>query len=281
LALLAVEAEEVNAFRFQRARLWFRAEGSIHFPAGKPGNILRGAFGTILRRLDPSAYSRIFEPRATGAGPSGLGDWPRPFVFRVAHLDGRTFQPGENFSFDLHVFDQENPTIGYFAQTFAELAREGLGPGRGRAALLTISSEPQFIPLQWPVAPVSQIEVRFVTPTELKPVSRPEFGVLLARARDRVSTLSALYGDGPLDLDFRGLGERAAAVRMTRCELQEIRVERVSSRTGQRHPLGGFVGVAEYEGDLAEFTGLLMAAQYTGVGRQTTWGKGEIKVSLK
>jgi hypothetical protein len=24
-----------------------------------------------------------------------------------------------------------------------------------------------------------------------------------------------------------------------------------------------------------------MAAQYTGVGRQTTWGKGEIKVSLK
>jgi hypothetical protein len=53
-------------------------------------------------------------------------------------------------------------------------------------------------------------------------------------------------------------------------------IERRSSRTGQVHPIGGFVGEAEYEGDLAEFVPYLHAARWTGVGRQTVWGKGEI-----
>jgi CRISPR/Cas system endoribonuclease Cas6 (RAMP superfamily) len=57
-------------------------------------------------------------------------------------------------------------------------------------------------------------------------------------------------------------------------------VERRSSRTGQTHSIGGFVGEAEYEGDLAEFVPYLKAAKWVGVGRQTVWGKGEIDVRL-
>ena len=53
------------------------------------------------------------------------------------------------------------------------------------------------------------------------------------------------------------MGERAAAVRMTRCELQRTEVDRLSSRTGQRHPLGGFVGEAEYEGELGGVSAVL------------------------
>jgi len=34
--------------------------------------------------------------------------------------------------------------------------------------------------------------------------------------------------------------------------------------------------VAEYEGQLGEFIPYLEAAQWTGVGRQCVWGKGEI-----
>ena len=74
------------------------------------------------------------------------------------------------------------------------------------------------------------------------------------------------------------MGERAAAVRMTRCDLTHARAERLSSRTGQRHPLGGFVGEAEYEGELGEFVSYLKLGKWVGVGRQTVWGKGEIEV---
>jgi CRISPR/Cas system endoribonuclease Cas6 (RAMP superfamily) len=65
---------------------------------------------------------------------------------------------------------------------------------------------------------------------------------------------------------------------MTYSDFHHVDAERVSRNTGQRHPLGGFTGVAEYEGDLTEFIPYLEIAAYTGVGRQTVWGKGEIRI---
>lgn len=256
----------------------------MRFPAGKSGNIIRGAFGTLLRSMAPAeVFRRLFEPSGKGPGPSGLADRPRPFVFRAAHLDGRTVRPGEPFHFHVHLFDTQDPPVAYFVQAFAELAQAGLGPGRGRAELTAVERRPITLSLAPAPEPVRRVVVRFVTPTELKqgaePARRPEFGILMARIRDRVSTLRALYGPGPLEIDFKGFGQRAARVRMTRCELRYEQAERVSTRTGQRHPLGGFLGEAEYEGDLAEFLPFLRAAYWTGVGRQTVWGKGVVEVT--
>ncbi len=111
-------------------------------------------------------------------------------------------------------------------------------------------------------------------------MEHPEFAILFARVRDRISALRALYGAGPLDLDFAAIGGRAAAVRMTRCDLRPVEVMRRSSRTGQTHTIGGVTGAAEYEGSVGEFLPYLEAARWTGVGRQAVWGKGEISVSV-
>ena len=73
-------------------------------------------------------------------------------------------------------------------------------------------------------------------------------------------------------------GHGCAAVRLTRCELQRQEVDRLSSRTGQRHPLGGFVGEVEYQGELGEFAPYLRLGKWVGVGRQTVWGKGEVEI---
>jgi hypothetical protein len=308
-------------FEFYRFRFQFRSEGSLYFPPHKSGNIVRGAFGDIFRKLVcfPSChdartcegrstcpYARVFEPQAArGEGPSGLVDWPRPFVFRAAHLDGRTIRKGDAFHFDAHIFDVRDPALPYFVLAFAQLAREGLGPGRGRAELTAVDqldligarvaqvfdaehsqmrelAPANIVDLGRTPERTERVRVRFVTPTELKTghklADRPDFGILFGRLRDRISTLRALYGAGSLEIDFRVMGERAAAVRMTRRELQRTEVDRLSSRTGQRHPLGGFVGEAEYEGELGEFLPYLRTGTWVGVGRQTVWGKGEIEV---
>ncbi len=125
--------------------------------------------------------------------------------------------------------------------------------------------------------------MEFQTPTDLKSAGdlpAADFSVLLARARDRVSTLRSLYGAGPVEIDFRGMSERARSVTMVRRELTRVAIQRHSSRTGQRHGIGGFIGVAEYEGDLAEFLPYLEAAHWTGVGRHCTWGNGAIAVGI-
>jgi hypothetical protein len=312
----AVVTFELLAFRFH-----FVARDQVYFPPGKSANIVRGAFGTIFKKITCAEdchdtqnckerascpYARIFEPAALSRGPSGLADWPRPFVFRAAHLDGRTLEPGQPFEFDVHLFDLKDAAIVYFVLAFAELAREGLGPRRGRAALVRVEQlnaqgeadgrvydgrtflttelrPPIVLDLTSRPEPVSKVEVRFLTPTELKHgallAARPEFPVLFGRIRDRLSTLRALYGSGALEIDFKEMGERAQAVKMTRCDLRFSEAERKSAKTGDRHPIGGFIGEVSYEGDLTEFLPYVHAAKWVGVGRQTVWGKGVIQIA--
>jgi CRISPR-associated endoribonuclease Cas6 len=265
-------------------RYVFSARDDIFFPKGKSGNVLRGAFGGCFRQVaSKQTYSRIFESRSDSAGPSGLFDLPRPFVFRSTHLDGRVIRAGEQFHFDLHLFITADPPLHEMSETFDRLANQGFGPGRGRANLI---AHPQPEPIEVSLAPlknaVHRICVSYITPTELKAnqalSERPEFPVVFSRARDRVATLRALYGEGPLGIDFRGMGERSRDISMKWCELRHVDVKRRSSRTGQTHPIGGFVGEAEYEGEnLAEFIPFLRAAEWTGIGRQTVWGKGQIQ----
>jgi CRISPR-associated endoribonuclease Cas6 len=305
---------ELFAFRFQ-----FRALSNLYFPEGKAGNVVRGALGNLFRKAVCAprcrgaksceqrvscAYARLFEPTALGSGPSGLADWPRPFVFRAAHLDGRRLRPDQIFHFDLHVFAINDPSLPYFAFSFSQLMRGGLGPGSGAAELTSIHSldrsgeacacafdgETLFpprllaLPLEPESRPARRITVRFLTPTELKAggeVARePVFSALFSRVRDRIHTLRQIYGQGPLAIDFAGLGERARAVKLLRSEIRWETRERRSGKTGQTHPLSGFTGRAEYEGELSEFLPYLLAAAWTGVGRQTTWGKGHIETTV-
>jgi len=301
-------------FRFYPLRFHFIAKESLFFPPGKAANILRGALGVIFRRIacvphcadaktcdlrDSCTYARVFEPVASGPGPSGLADWPRPFVFRARHLDGRHVSPGESFSFDLHVFSLDHNVLAYFVLTFASLAREGLGPRRGKAELQRAVSGTQTLyegsaqtlsgtvqPLSLDLTPgvgrVTHVTVEFLTPTELKHEQkiavRPEFPILFGRIRDRIATLSRLYGDTELDIDYRGTNERAGKIAMTHCHVHREETERRSTKTGQCHSIGGFLGTAEYEGDLTEFLPWLAAAPWVGVGRQSVWGKGELRI---
>jgi hypothetical protein len=101
---------------------------------------------------------------------------------------------------------------------------------------------------------------------------------VFTRIRDRISSLQSLYGSAPLDFDFKSLAERAKFIRTLRSDLHQEHTERLSTRTRQVHPLGGFTGEVEYEGDLTEFIPWLNCAYWTGVGRQTVWGKGQLRI---
>jgi CRISPR-associated endoribonuclease Cas6 len=253
----------LSAYRFH-----FRAIDSVYFPPGKAGNVLRGAVG--------------FAGPVKSTGPSGLAHPPRPFVFRAAHLDGKRFEPGEVFSLDVHVFDPGESLPGIFERAFSELAATGLGPRRGRVEVMTpITKETVYLNLAaGPEA--SKCTVLFRTPTELKGNPSPRempFGVLFARIRDRIATLSALYGEGPLPIEFLAMADRAALVRTVRSDLRYRDVVRRSSRTGMVHGIGGVTGSVDYAGDLTEFLPWLRAAWWTGVGRHTVWGNGVIEVA--
>ncbi|MBI4908636.1 MAG: CRISPR system precrRNA processing endoribonuclease RAMP protein Cas6 [Acidobacteria bacterium] len=252
-------------------RFLMEADAPMYFPPGKAANMLRGAFGWILQQEDPHSASQLFSPKLS-AGPSGLTDAPRPFVFRTAHLEGHRFAPGKRFPFGMNLFLDSEAALQKVVETFQKLER---------ARLVSWSRAAKSVQLRPAQENVRKIRVTFLSPSEIKGnggqiLDEPDFGVMLCRIRDRVSTLRNLYGDGAVEMDFASFGERAAQVRLTRCELEHHDAERTSARTGQTHSLSGFTGIAEYEGDLDEFLPFLRAAAFTGVGRQTVWGKGEI-----
>lgn len=280
----------------------------IEWRAGEPANRIRGGLGLALHRLgcDPDCtdkddcasgrdclYGQIFAPTSNN-GPSGYQNPPRPFVLRAGHLEGKRIRRGERFAFGLHLFDLNPGVMEALCLALAELAADVrleavdaldlAGQSRGLIwrDRVFAARRPEALELDLsPQEEVGAVEVAFRTPTEVRGWEdgrRPEFGPLLARLRDRVSTLRGFYGEGPLELDFRGMGERARSVRLVEAEMQRAEAVRRSGRTQQRHPLGGWTGRAKYAGNLGEFWPWLKAGEITGVGHQTVWGKGEMGV---
>jgi hypothetical protein len=130
--------------------------------------------------------------------------------------------------------------------------------------------------------PTLRITIRFLAPTLLRAdgeaVRRPEFHHVFKRLRDRINALSTFFGNGPLALDFRELGERAERVRTVSAQIDWVERYRTSSKTRQRHELSGFVGEATYEGELSEFLPWLALGELAHVGKHTAWGNGWIEL---
>lgn len=243
----------------------------LRFPV-PASNTLRGALGYHL----PAQW---FRP-SNGNGPSGLRDRPRPFVLRAAALDGAEIPACQPFQFDLNLFAPE--ALEPFYDALLAVCREGITAERVRLDPLDWQYEELNLDLSARTVVPESLRVRFLTPTELKGYgderTAPPFDILLARLRDRVSALRSFYGSGPLDIDHAALGERAGAVTLAGSHLEIVNARRRSAFTHQSHPLSGFAGWADYTGPFGEFLPFLEAGHWTGVGRQTVWGKGWISV---
>jgi hypothetical protein len=269
--------------------------------------------------LDGSCpYKAVFEP-SPPPGADRLSknqDIPRPFVFRPPQTRQTRFEKGERFEFGLVLIGRALDFLPYFVLSFRELAGEGLGLNRAFCELENViacdfdesavagvyqSSDQMFhtpAPLDlaaWierrmqRLGP-SRITVRFLTPTHLtfegQIVKQPEFHHLFKRVRDRVNAMSSFYGDGPVDADFKGLGERAEKVRTVSARTEWVERFRTSSKTHQRHELSGFVGSCTYEFpnleagiSNLELLKWLVCGELLHVGKHSAWGNGWYKAA--
>ncbi len=324
----------IGLFRFTIAPL-----ETLLVPAVNKGNMLRGGFGHVFRRLccvpqckntktcplaTSCPYKVIFEP-SPPPGAEQLSknqDIPRPFVFRPPQTPQTRFEEGKTFEFGLVLVGCALDFLPYFVLSFRELASEGLGLNRARCTLerveqigvssngtgpddgqakLIYSAKDQVFRATGSVRTeewiqtrlrelsgpngshsTQRITIRFRTPTNLRAhgevVRCPEFHHIFKRLRDRINALRTFFGEGPLDLDFRALGERAEKVRTISTQIDWVERFRTSSKTRQRHQLSGFVGEATYEGELGEFLPWLALGELVHVGKHTAWGNGRIEL---
>ena len=134
------------------------------------------------------------------------------------------------------------------------------------------------------LTPATRIEIDYRTPTDIKyegvAVQSPDFHHLIKRLRDRINAIAWFYGGKLLDIDYAEFGKRAESIRTVESHVEWTDRERLSSRTRQRHPIGGFAGRVVYAGDVGDYIPLLRLGEFVHVGKHAVWGNGRFEIRL-
>ena len=105
-----------------------------------------------------------------------------------------------------------------------------------------------------------------------------EFHVLTRNLLRRISSLSYFHCGEKLQVDFKGLIEKASAVKQTKSDTQWFDWKRYSTRQEDWMSLGGVTGTVSYEGDISDFMPLLRLGEYVHVGKGTSFGLGKYEI---
>jgi hypothetical protein len=124
-----------------------------------------------------------------------------------------------------------------------------------------------------------RLTIEFLTQTRLKHEGAftrvPEFHIVFRRLLGRLSSMSRFHRGVPLEVDFKGLIDRATEVRLADNQTRWVSWTRYSNRQRQRMDWEGIIGPASYEGDLTPFWQLLKFGEFVHVGHGATFGLGK------
>jgi hypothetical protein len=147
---------------------------------------------------------------------------------------------------------------------------------RGAADSITLED---YATLPLPQAPLT---IEFLRQTRLKHEGRfirhPDFQVVFRRLLGRLSSLARFHCGAPMDIDFRGLIDQAASIRLVQDDTKWTRWQRYSSRQDRRMEWEGIIGCAIYDGDFAPFWKFLKFGELVHVGHGATFGLGKYRV---
>ncbi|GJQ24872.1 hypothetical protein BIY37_02085 [Candidatus Brocadia sapporoensis] len=128
----------------------------------------------------------------------------------------------------------------------------------------------------------SKITISILTPLRLRfdghITDKIEFHILIRNLLRRISSLSYFHCNEKLEMDFKGLIEKAKEIRQTATDITWFDWKRYSTRQEEWMSLGGVTGTVSYEGKVAEFLPFLRLGEYVHVGKGTSFGLGKYEI---
>ena len=205
-------------------------------------------------------YTRVFETALSQGGQDAVRNSaiPHPFVIEPPPETKTHYVKSDVFECGLILFGEVNHMLPYFVYAFDQMGEIGLGRringNRGGFKLQAVKSRGKAIftsadgklnvgdaieKLQFPLPGSNSdappcIRVRLETPLRFKHEGRLSdglpFHVLVRNMLRRASSLMEAYGDGEPDLDYRGMVDRAGAVKVEASDLRWFGRERYPNR---------------------------------------------------
>jgi len=258
-------------------------------------------------------YVYVFEtkPPSDSKVLKNFENVPRPYVIATRFDDTKTyFKMGDRLSFDLFLIGDALQYIPFFIHSFELLGLEGIGKQRrpyrlarvealdsctgmahqiyeGRSKRIRqkdVSVTGSLLMDRAESLQAKTVRICFETPLRMKwkgvYTSDPQFHLLLRNAVRRVTSLLYFHlGGKEISMDFGEFFKRAESVEMIETNVKWVDWERYSARQNDRMNFGGIIGEAEYRGDdLQPFIPWLLAAEALGMGKQTAFGLGRIRL---
>lgn len=230
---------------------------------------------------------------------------PHPFVIEPPITEKQSFAPGEEFPFHLILIGNAIDYLPYFIYTFTELGKKGIGQGRGKYDLLQVEgigldnesvqiyhNKTQTLTGNYPIIQAGQLNpqsfaslkttLSLHTPLRFRfdghITDKIEFHVLIRNLLRRISSLSYFHCGEKLEIDFKGLIEKATAVKLIKSDTHWFDWKRYSTRQEEWMSLGGVTGTISYEGDISDSMLLLRLGEYVHVGKGTSFGLGKYEI---
>lgn len=306
------------SIKYKQFRFGIIALEPLILPAYK-GSTIRGGFGYAFKRVvcalrekecpdcilkEKCVYSYVFEtpPPLDTRIMRKYKAAPHPFVIEPPLEKRRGYKPGDEISFGLTLIGGAIDYLPYFIYTFDELGKIGIGKGKAKYELQSVSSdgrkiydsasktlksfEPSWLSLNHSMSlrgDSDAISLSFLTPTRIlfggQLTLDLEFHMLVRNLLRRLSLLYYFHCNGdPSEWDFRGLIDKAKEAKVKESKLRWYDWTRYSGRQETRIKMGGFVGEITFEGDLTPFISLIKAGEVLHVGKGTGFGLGRFKI---
>lgn len=293
------------------------------------GSTFRGGFGNAFRKIlcalkkkecddcilkTSCIYAYVFETLPHGNTElMHMGKYdrvPHPFIIEPPVETTREYGPGEEVNFGLCLIGRAVELLPYFILTFEELGSIGLGKGRGKYKLTSVTTEnggalqtvysdkektvrhvaPETIELPenfdnaqamcGDEQKTGKLALRFVTPARIiyqrSFVDNLEFHVLVRHLLRRLQLLNYFHcGKQEINWDHRRFIAESKDIAIAENTLRWHDWERYSSRQKRKMKMGGLVGDITYKGDIGHFMPLLTAGEIFHVGKGTSFGLGK------
>lgn len=250
-------------------------------------------------------YARIFEYKAVPEqGRLAQAALPHPYVLEYP-TEAQHFGPERPLVFQLLLFGSYTETVPYWIYSVQQMGAQGLGPRQADGQRATFSlrqlraagevlydssqetvKEPTQLPqLRWEESPdeISRLRLQLRTPLRTKDrgqfATRLDFPLLVRLMLRRLQALQEAFGVRLEPENVRELLGQAHTVEVVEDRLYWQEQTRYSQRQRGPQQMGGLLGEITFAGDLRPFWPLLQIAQVVHLGKETSFGLGQLEVT--
>lgn len=261
------------------------------------GSTLHGVVGWKLSEHSPEAYRYLFENRRYGGGKQ---DIVNPYILEVPR-SRRVYQQGDVLDFRILLIGDALRYVGDVVGALTQDAWFELGAQRKKFRMIDIIQGDQLEPIwrlgtlhmdgaiperltAWQQEEATRCSIHFLTPLRIRRggvlIRELDFPTIIRNITRRVEALAERYG-GYVNPDAAAtVNELSGDVKHTSSGLFWYDLKRYSNRRNTKMDLSGLLGAMTFEGDLTIFAPWLHAARVLHIGRNVTFGCGQVEVGL-